>query len=324
MVPVPGITGVILFRLNLLDDSRSSNSLLKELLLFPQIAEVYSFLKFCNPEPRIVCYSVNNYITSLNGSVRSVENLIFIQKADFFNEEDNTVARIHPGVRMDAKAVFDQGYLQRLHHDQPIYLCEHDVMSIGNTCTQCAQLARERILSVYENSFLFSKDESISRIAYSVIFTLESGLKKQDYFRNYGKYEIITAVRVMALQPMDLHPLQLAKDPNVYWPIVHYYGSVYSALNEILDGKTVDSIYKNIPEFTPLPERINIVDEEQFVIKCGHNSCVHLDWEFKFKQCTRCKLRRYCSPSCQKLDWKVHKKQCFLRPGMENTDEEVD
>ncbi|XP_023325202.1 uncharacterized protein LOC111698946 isoform X2 [Eurytemora carolleeae] len=325
-VPVYGITGVILFRLNLFNDSRSSNSLLKELLLFPMISEVYSVLKSCNPEPRIVSVSVNEYINTMkdDGLLRPVENLIFIQKADFFNEEDNTVARIDPGVRMDAKAVFDQGYLQRLYHDQPMYLCEHDVQSIGNTCTQCALLARERILSVYENSFLFSKDESISRIAYSVIFTLESGLKKQDYFRNYGKYEIITAVRVMALQPMDLHPLQLAKDPNVYWPIVHYYGSVYSALNEILDGKTVDSIYENIPEFTPLPERINIVDEEQFVIKCGHNSCVHLDWEFKFKQCTRCKLRRYCSPSCQKLDWKVHKKQCFLRPGMENTDEEVD
>jgi len=252
VVPVPGITGVILFRLNLLDDSRSSNSLLKELLLFPQIAEVYSFLKFCNPEPRIVCYSVNNYITSLNGSVRSVENLIFIQKADLYNEEDNTVARIDPGVRMDAKAVYDQGYLQRLHHDQPMYLCEHDVMSIGNICTPCAQLARERILSVYENSFLFSKDESVPLKFYSVIFTLESGLKKQDYFRNYGKYEIITAIRVMALQPMDLyeiitairvmalqpmdlHPLQLAKDLTIYWPIVYYYGSVYSALKEILD-----------------------------------------------------------------------------------------
>ena len=63
--------------------------------------------------------------------------------------------------------------------------------------------------SVYENSFLFSRDVSFSRVVYSVIFTLESGLKKRDYFWNYGKYEIITAIRVMALQPMDLHPLQL-------------------------------------------------------------------------------------------------------------------
>jgi len=58
-----------------------------------------------------------------------VENPIFIQKADLYNEEDNTVARIDPGVRMDAKAVFDQGYLQRLYHDQTMYHCEHGVMS---------------------------------------------------------------------------------------------------------------------------------------------------------------------------------------------------
>ena len=86
-------------------------------------------------------------------------------------------------MRIEPKAVFDQGYLQRLHHDQPMYHCEHDVKSIGNTCTECAQLARERILSVYENSFLFSKDESFTDMSYSVIFILESGLKKQDYWK---------------------------------------------------------------------------------------------------------------------------------------------
>ena len=81
---------------------------------------------------------------------------------------------------------------------------------------------------------------------------------------------------------------------------------MYSALKEILDGKTVDSIFKNIPEFTPLPDRENIVDEEQIVIKYGHNSCANLDWEFEFNQCSRCNLRRYCSQSCQKLDWKLY------------------
>ena len=137
-----------MFRLNFLDDSRSSNSLLKELLLFPKISELYFFLKSCNPEPRLSCFSINEHILRKFGWSRSVENLIFIQKADYFIEKDHTVARIDPGVRMDIKAVFDQGYLQRLHHDQPMYDCEHDVQIIGNTCTQCAQLAQERILSV--------------------------------------------------------------------------------------------------------------------------------------------------------------------------------
>ena len=113
-------------------------------------------------------------------------------------------------------------------------------------------------------------------------------MKKEDYFWSYGKNEVITAIRVIALQPMDLHPLQVAKDPNLYWPIIYYYGSVYSALKDILDVKIVDSIYKNIPEFTPLPERRNRVDEEKYVIKCGYNPCVHLDWKYEFKKCSRC------------------------------------
>ena len=93
---------------------------------------------------------------------RPVENLIYIQKADLYNEEDNTVARIDPGVRMDAKAVFDQGYLQRMHHNQSMYRCEHDDDEYWEHLPECAELARDRILSVYKNSFLFSKDESIS------------------------------------------------------------------------------------------------------------------------------------------------------------------
>ena len=110
---------------------------------------------------------------------------------------------------------------------------------------QCAQLARERILRVDENRFLFSRDEAIFGSLHSVIYSLDSRLKRQDYFINYGKYEVITASRVKALQPMDLHPLQLAKDPDFYWPIVHHFGCVYSALKDILEEKIVDSIYGN-------------------------------------------------------------------------------
>ena len=33
---------------------------------------------------------------------------------------------------MDAKAVHDPGYFQRLHRDQPLYICEHYLTSAGN------------------------------------------------------------------------------------------------------------------------------------------------------------------------------------------------
>ncbi|KAJ7193904.1 hypothetical protein GGX14DRAFT_576757 [Mycena pura] len=38
------------------------------------------------------------------------------------------------------------------------------------------------------------------------------------------------------------------------------------------------------------------------------------DWEIagrdRFRKCSGCRSRFYCSPSCQKSDWKVHKRQC--------------
>ena len=305
-----GLSGFVLFRLFKADFKKSLRT---HVLRIPILSATYNLIRSLDTEPVLgfMSYQIMMYYKDFQ---RCVQNPIFIQKADDLHGKDNPVVRIDPGVRMDARATFDPGYFQRLHHDQPMHLCEHDVSSAGNTCFQCAQLARERVLSVYENSFLLSRDTLFINEYYSVIFSLESGLKKQDYFPIYGKFEITIAIRVMALQPMDLHPLQLAKSPDIYWPVIHYYGSVYSALMDILDVNIVDSIYKNIPEFTPLPERRNRVDEEKYVIKCGYNPCVHLDWKYEFKKCSRCMRRRYCSRSCQELDWKDHKHECCLRP----------
>ena len=165
MVTISGISGFILSKMNLLKGTQSS--MLTELLSFPQLSAVHNLLRACDMEPRLVCIANHHFQIQSVQLHRPVLNSIFIQKVD----------RIDPGVRMDAKAAFDQGYKQRLHHDQPMYLCEHDVESIGNTCALCYQLAGERILSVYGNSFLQSKDETFLGRFNSVVFTLECGLK---------------------------------------------------------------------------------------------------------------------------------------------------
>ena len=311
LVPIPGITGVMLFRLNLVGNSRSP--FLKEMLSIPLLKKAYSLLKSCRPAPMIACISNQFLLQKIKIVRRSVNNTLFIQKADIDDKDDPTMV----GVRMDFAALFDADYFNRMNVDQPRYHCEHEVDSFGNSCDKCDQLAIERISSVYENTYHVSKEESIIGSYYSVIFPQQTDLKKHDNFNNYGKFEIITAIRVLALQPMDLHPLQLAKDPNIYWNIVHYYGSVYSALKEILEPKTVKSIFENIHDCSALPKRRNeLVDKEKFALKCGNSSCLLLDWRFVFKPCSRCLLRRYCSSSCQKLDWNLHKKECFVRPGV--------
>ena len=140
-VPLSGLMGILLFRLNCL---KPNSSILKEFLRFPPLAEGYSLLKACNPEALIFCVS-NEFKMSRTNLPRPVECIIYIQKADILVEKDK--AKIDHGVRMDTKAVFDPGYFQRLHRDQPLYYCEHGIESAGNICTQCSQLARERIYS---------------------------------------------------------------------------------------------------------------------------------------------------------------------------------
>ena len=91
-----------------------------QLILFRKLQELSNLLKSCNPKPRIESCSLHFYTQMVN-LCRPIENLIFIQKADFYNKQNIGVARIDLGVRMDAKAVLVQGYFQRLHHDQPMF-----------------------------------------------------------------------------------------------------------------------------------------------------------------------------------------------------------
>ena len=49
--------------------------------------------------------------------------------------------------------------------------------------------------------------------------------------------------------PADLHPVHLAEDCNLYWPIVWYYGSVYTALLHCCGHKVVKEIYGKLAQY---------------------------------------------------------------------------
>ena len=53
-------------------------------------------------------------------------------------------------------------------------------------------------------------------------------------------------------------------------------------------------------------------DETHVVCMCANDSCCKVEPENgpKFKVCSRCKMRYYCSRECQKADWQDHKKMC--------------
>lgn len=44
---------------------------------------------------------------------------------------------------------------------------------------------------------------------------------------------------------------------------------------------------------------------------CANPACVEVEGEEKFKCCSRCKVKRYCSKACQTTHWRAgHKKEC--------------
>jgi len=230
-----GTSGLILFKLKSLDPSKSR--IVREALEFPLLAKYLLQLKSCSKHFRMLLLN-SEQLQRKPGWVLlgRVENSVFKQEPG--------KPGINLGLRMDVVATSDDEYFDRLSMNQPQYRCEHGKISLGNACSECNYLAKQRIFSVYRKDYMMSRDETLVRALYGVIYSLESGWKRQDNFRNYSKHEVIFTIRFLALEPMDLHPLQLAKDPNIYWPIVHYYGSVYSALLEILGKQTVDLIYK--------------------------------------------------------------------------------
>lgn len=315
LIKVLEVIGKIVFQLNRAEDRESS--IVKECLRIPIVSKVYSLLQ----KPGHVLCCLSNQL--LHGPLcRTVENEVFIQKADSRNDINHTLRKLDHGVKMDVSACQNLS-LTAGSSDRPRYMCHHAETKEGDRrfCLMCSVMGMARPLSVVRNSYVFSKYESISNGFYSVVYDSGGfGLNQLEFFMNFSKYEIITAIRVMALQPSMLHPRMITADPDLYWPMVFYFGSIYSALKEVLDDETFNSVYESVPEMPIVPGFVNVA-EDNYVIKCGLPGCNNLDWNFNFKKCTRCKLRRYCSKDCQTCDWNFHKNECFLRPGLQ---QEVD
>ena len=216
----------------------------------------------------------------------------------------------------------------------PIYICDHmseeqikitnkanktAVPPAYNNCTSCTEMAITRVLAVYQNTYWLS--EQHAGLYNSVIYPSSTSFQ-QDIFRIYSKCEIIFALEYLSRFPEELRVLRISRNPDFYWAIINYFGSIYNALLVTLGEKFTKSIYASYPpELPPVPPVVRVDmyppdRQERLVLKCGNIHCSVLDLEFKFSRCTRCMIRRYCSKDCQVQDWKLHKLICFLRKGI--------
>ena len=189
-------------------------------------------------------------------------------------------------------------------------------------CVQCQQDAVQRTNAVAAGLFSISISETLPDYGYGAQYLTADGQMVLETFKRYSQPEICCVLQCLMSNPADLHPQWVAEDPNLYWPIIWYYGSVYSALMTCCGPKLVKKIYGKTsqyrsnkiltgsPSFPHTDNAFPSYAVGEMRMACGNESCPKLDHNEKFLKCAGCKVRYYCNEECQKADWKQHKKEC--------------
>ena len=179
----------------------------------------------------------------------------------------------------------------------------------------------ERIKAVNKGRYSISWKESIPGYGYSARYGSEDGNIICDTFKSYSQPEITCVLQCLMSNHVDLHPIFIAEDGNLFWPIIWYFGSVYNAISSCCDASTLYKVYGNTLEGVSInaptisfPNQIARAfpasASNQLRIACGNETCPQVDHHASFKKCGGCRVRYYCCKKCQVEDFKVHKSEC--------------
>jgi len=190
-------------------------------------------------------------------------------------------------------------------------------------CISCMIMGEYRVFAVAHDLYAISTTCALVGWGYQVTYanSLNSTITKET-FKPYSRPEINSVLSCLMNNPADVNVYNIAQDPNLYWPIVWYYGSVHAALEkvggeqllrEVYSSDNVLSARKNRKDidssltaaFPDMPGNLRFI--------CGNGDCPKFDHLESFLKCANCKNRRYCSEICQRADWKIHKKECIKK-----------
>ena len=102
-----------------------------------------------------------------------------------------------------------------------------------------------------------------------------------DVFSPYSQPEVCCVLQCLMSNTADLHPLHLAEDSKLFWPLVWFYGSVHHAILLCCGEKTVEKIFGldliEIPSDSICLAALDIFPssggEGEVNIACGNDSC---------------------------------------------------
>ncbi|KAJ1426594.1 hypothetical protein B484DRAFT_450636 [Ochromonadaceae sp. CCMP2298] len=270
----------------------------------------------------------------------------------------------------------------RLHlSSSPVRVsCAHAYVG-EQACPQCLGEARARLSAVANGNYALSQHEERVAHGLTALFLTsdakvatagtkaegdkteaekgEGGAQTSDVltsqrretFRAYSCADVNTYLHCLSLEsqeggPLYSHPLFLAMDANLFWPVIFHYGSLRAGLQAAA------------PRSLPVTEGSSGSSSGGsgsgdggsgaygvfggLVKKCGHEECMRLAIRtdesdspgkdsadspkdssdisnstssskgkgfFRFK-CSLCVARVYCCPEHQRADWKIHKLEC--------------
>ena len=240
--------------------------------------------------------------------------------------------------------------------DHVLLGCRHSHMEKlnrqGSICRLCYAEGFERARAVASGAYCMSKNLcwyiDTTMPHFSVLYEIEDGKGQrmtEKVFLGYCKAEVTTALRYLSLHSADVDPRMIILNPDLYWSIVWYYGSITKALKEaggqslyeIGFGKHEIDVSKDmkklhfkagpitlsldlIPPFNLTADLIsnNFVSKlknkkTEWRYKCSHLDCPKLEDTKKFLSCSGCVNyfpRKYCSQECQEKNWEIHKDFC--------------
>ena len=157
------------------------------------------------------------------------------------------------GGGMDLEQIIKENPNNDFSSDQSQFLtmCSHQpqIPTPVGKCKDFHDTAVKRTTAVAEGSYSVSITETVPTYGYGArYFTLKDGNLVLDTFKAYSQPEICSVLQCLMSNPADLHPLYIAEDPNLYWPVIWFYGSVYNALLECCGHKVVQQIYGKLGE----------------------------------------------------------------------------
>ena len=131
-------------------------------------------------------------------------------------------------------------------------------------------------------------------------------------FKDYGRFEVEMVLAALIALPEEIseifaHPLFIAQDPNLYWPLIFDHGCLRAAMAHVAPHiDWLERLGPIIPPPLPSPVVPGITTPGTILRRCGNEACLRVEvdesqskkkarGETSMMKCGRCSRRVYCS-----------------------------